>query len=284
MRSAALAAVSLLMVAATLYAQSTSASLAGRVVDPSEARIAGARVTAINIATNVLDVTTSNISGEYYLSNIAPGAYRVEVEKLGFRKLIRPNLILHVQDAVNIDFEMTVGAASESITVEGGAPLLDASDATVSTLVDSRFIENMPLNGRSFASLIDLTPGSVLVPTNSYEQGQFSVNGQRPDANYFMVDGVSANLGTPAVSFEQGGSGQLAATNAFGGMSNLVSLDGLQEFRIQTSTFAPEFGARREPRFLWSRDPARTRYTEPHSTIFEMTCSIPTTGLPIASI
>ena len=69
------------------------------------------------------------------------------------------------------------------------------------------------------------------------------MNGQRPDANYFAVDGVSANLGTPAgANFSQGGTGQLPATSAFGGMSNLVSLDALQEFRIQTSTFAPEFG------------------------------------------
>ena len=242
MRSAFLAAVTLLLVAGELYAQSTNASLAGRVIDPSKARIAGARVAAINIATNVRDEATSNASGEYYLPNIAPGTYRLEVQRLGFRKLIRPNVILHVQDALNIDFEMTVGSASESITVEGGAPLLNTSDATVSTLVDNRFVENMPLNGRSFGSLIDLAPGAILVPTNFYEQGQFSVNGQRPDANYFMVDGVSANLGTPTVSFEQGGTGQLPATNAFGGMSNLVSLDALQEFRIQTSTFAPEFG------------------------------------------
>ena len=100
----------------------------------------------------------------------------------------------------------------------------------------------MPLNGRSFSSLLDLTPGVVLNATNFYDQGQFSVNGQRPDANYFTVDGVSANLGIPAANFGQGGAGQLPATNAFGGMSNLVSIDALQEFRVQTSTFAPEFG------------------------------------------
>src|ERR1700757_4200607 len=137
---------------------------------------------------------------------------------------------------------MPVGAASESVTVEGGAPLLNTESASVSTLIDNRFVENMPLNGRSFSALIDLTPGVVLVPNNFYEEGQFSVNGQRPDANYFTVDGVSANLGTPVASFGQGGTGQLPATNAFGGFSNLVSLDALQEFRIQTSTFAPEFG------------------------------------------
>jgi hypothetical protein len=176
------------------------------------------------------------------LARLVPGTYRIEVEKPGFKKLIRADVILHVQDALDIDFEMPVGAASESVTVEGGAPLLNTESASVSTLIDNRFVENMPLNGRSFSSLIDLTPGVVLVPSNFFEEGQFSVSGQRPDANYFMVDGVSANLGTPDSSFGQGGTGQLPATNALGGFSNLASLDALQEFRIQTSTFAPEFG------------------------------------------
>ena len=102
----------------------------------------------------------------------------------------------------------------------------------------------MPLNGRSFSSLIDLAPGVVLAPANYYEQGQFSVNGQRPDANYFTVDGVSANLGNVGSggNLAQSGAGQLVTTSAFGGTSNLVSLDALQEFRIETSTFAPEYG------------------------------------------
>jgi hypothetical protein len=77
----------------------------------------------------------------------------------------------------------------------------------------------------------------MLKPTLSRD-----LNGQRSDANYFMVDGVSANFGTPASSFGLGGTGQLPATSAFGGMSNLVSLGALQEFRVQTSTFAPEYG------------------------------------------
>jgi hypothetical protein len=79
--------------------------------------------------------------------------------------------------------------------VQGGAPLVNTESATVSTLIDNRFVENMPLNERSFSSLIDLAPGVVLTPVNGSDQGQFSVNGERSDANYFMVDGVSANLG-----------------------------------------------------------------------------------------
>jgi hypothetical protein len=237
--------IALLFVASftpVLRAQSTSASLAGRVTDPSKARIAGAKVAAINAATNVSDEATTNAAGEYYLRSLVPDTYRIEVVKPGFRKLIKPDVILHVQDALDIDFELPVGAASESVTVEGGAPLLNTESASVSTLIDNRFVENVPLNGRSFSALLDLTPGVVLVPNNFFEEGQFSVNGQRPDANYFTVDGVSANVGTPVSSFGQGGTGQLPATSAFGGFSNLVSLDALQEFRIQTSTFAPEFG------------------------------------------
>jgi len=243
MRSLPIVALLLVTISiSTLHAQSTNASLSGHIIDPSKALIVGARVTVISAGTNLRYEARSNGSGEYYLPNLPPGRFRVQVEKPGFKKLIKPDVVLHVQDALEINFALPIGPASESITVEGGAPLLDISGATVSTLIDNRFVENLPLNGRSFSALIDLTPGVVLVPNNFFEQGQFSVNGQRPDANYFMVDGVSANLGSPVSSFGQGGTGQLPATSAVGGMSNLVSLDALQEFRIQTSTFAPEFG------------------------------------------
>src|ERR1700722_11597190 len=233
----------LLLVSLTCVgAQSTNAYLTGRITDPSKAFVADATLSAIGTATNVRYETTSNASGEYSLANLPPGLYQIEVEKPGFKKLTKPDVTLHVQDAITINFEMNVGEVTENIIVEAGVIPVETESAAVSTLIDNRFVENMPLNGRSFSALIDLTPGVVLVPNNFFEEGQFSVNGQRPDANYFMVDGVSANLGSPVSSFGQGGTGQLPATSAFGGMSNLVSLDALQEFRIQTSTFAPEFG------------------------------------------
>ncbi|HKF01110.1 MAG TPA: TonB-dependent receptor [Candidatus Sulfotelmatobacter sp.] len=232
----------LLAYTGVLCGQSTNASLSGRVTDTSKARIVAAQIIVVSLDTNTRYQTETNAIGEYFLTNLPPGGYHIEVEKEDFKTLVKPDVILHVQDVLNIDFAMPVGPASETIRVESGAPLLNTSDATVSTLIDNRFVENMPLNGRSFGALINLTPGVVLVNSNFFEEGQFSVNGQRPDSNYFTVDGVSANLGTPVSSFGQGGTGQLPATNAFGGFSNLVSLDALQEFRIQTSTFAPEFG------------------------------------------
>ncbi len=198
---------------------------------------------AISDSTNIRYETTANGSGEYSLANLPPSSYRIEVEKPGFKKLIKPGVILHVQDALEINFEMALGSVSETVTVEGGAPLVNSESATVSTVIDRTFVENLPLNGRSFQTLITLTPGVVLTPTVFDDQGQFSMNGQRADANYFTVDGVSANFGvTGYLALVQGASGALPALSASGGTNSLVSVDAMQEFRIQTSSFAPEFG------------------------------------------
>lgn len=224
------------------YSQTETATIYGSVTDPTGAVVAGAAVRAIDVDRGIKTEVATGNSGFYTFANLRPGSYQIDVEKNGFKLVRVTGITVNVQDNLEQNFKLALGPASETITVEANALNVNTTDATVSTFVGNRFVENMPLNGRSFSGLIDLTPGVALVPTNFYEQGQFSVNGQRPDANYFMVDGVSANLGTPATSFGQGGTGQLPATSAFGGMSNLVSLDALQEFRIQTSTFAPEYG------------------------------------------
>src|SRR5215813_13918332 len=108
-RTSTLVVFLLISSTALLRAQSTNASLTGRVTDPSKARIVGARVTAVSVGTNSHYETTSNGSGEYYLPNLPPSAYRIEVEKAGFKKLIKPDVILHVQDTLAVDFEMPVG-------------------------------------------------------------------------------------------------------------------------------------------------------------------------------
>ena len=95
-----LTALLLLSLTSALHAQSTNASLTGRVLDPQKALIADAKVAAISVGTNVRAETTTNGSGEYYLANLAPAVYRIEIEKPGFKKLVKPDLILHVQDAL----------------------------------------------------------------------------------------------------------------------------------------------------------------------------------------
>jgi Carboxypeptidase regulatory-like domain/TonB dependent receptor len=223
--------------------QSTNASLGGRVTDPANALIVDARVAAIRTDTNLRHECVTNGSGEYHLPNLPPAAYRLEIEKSGFKKLIKPDVILHVQDALRIDLQMTIGDVAEIVLVESGAPLVNTESATVSTVVNRTFVENVPLNGRSFQTLIEMAPGVVVTPSTFNDQGQFSVNGQRADANYFTVDGVSANFGvTGFIAMMQSASGSLPALSASGGTNSLVSVDAMQEFRIQTSSFAPEFG------------------------------------------
>src|SRR5277367_2855938 len=94
---------------AVLRAQSTNGSIAGRVTDPSKAVIVDAKVAAINAGTNVRYEGATNTSGEYHFTNLPPGSYRIEIEKTGFQKMIKPEVILHVQDAIEIDFQMTLG-------------------------------------------------------------------------------------------------------------------------------------------------------------------------------
>jgi hypothetical protein len=217
----------------------------GQVRDTSGTAIPNASVEVINDATNVRYNAETNDEGIYSVPNLPPGTYHIRVSKEGFKAIIHPDITLNVEDAKAIGFTLPVGPISDTVTVEGGAPLINTQDAAVSTVVDRQFVENMPLNGRSFQTLIQLTPGVVLTTSNFSDSGQFSVNGQRAASNYWMVDGVSANIGIGANSSAVPGNGlagSIGSFSALGGTNSLVSVDALQEFRIQTSSYAPEFG------------------------------------------
>ena len=214
------------------------------VTDPTGAAIVGAEIIAVNDATRVQSVTRSNDEGIYVVPNLPPGNYRVQVSKVGFKTIIKPDIVINVQDALAINFDLPLGAVAEIVTIQGGAPLVNTENAAVSTVIDRQFVENLPLNGRSFNTLLQLTPGVVIAPTTgAAATQQFSIAGQRTDANNFSVDGVSANFGvTGSLSAGQSGTGSSQAFSALGGTSSLVSVEALQEFRIVTSSFAPEFG------------------------------------------
>src|SRR6266851_2292265 len=231
-----------LIMSGNIYGQSPNATLNGQVVDSSGGAIAGANVDLVNVATNVRYSTKTNAEGMYLLPELPPANYEIQVSHGGFKTIVKPDVLLNVRDAVVINFILPLGSVSERVTVEAGAPLINTQDAAVSTVVDRQFAENLPMNGRSFQTLIELTPGVVLTPYNSSDNGQFSVNGQRPSSNYWMVDGVSANVGVSVLSPGNGFGGALGSFSAQGGTNSLVSVDALQEFRIQTSTYAPEFG------------------------------------------
>lgn len=228
-----------------LLAQTGSASVLGRVTDQRDAIISDANIQIKNVDTGFTANVMSNGDGQYLIPFLNPGNYVMIVGKQGFQTVTLTGITLNTQDNLSRNFTLQVGAVSESVTVYGTSSNVNTTDASVSTVVDRNFVENMPLNGRSFQSLIELTPGVLTVEPGGASLGQFSVNGQRPDTNYFSIDGVSANVGISQgtyTNFGSAGAGAVPPVTAGGGMNNLVSIDALQEFKIQTSTFAPEFG------------------------------------------
>jgi hypothetical protein len=216
------------------------AELSGAIEDPGGGRVENAAIKVINEDTQANRSTESNSSGFYSVPELPPGHYRVEVDAQGFQKVNRTGIILEVAQIARLDFRLEVSATAETVNVSADASPINTSDASVSMTVSSDLVENLPLNGRSFQQLITLAPGVNLTGGANSDNGEFSVNGQRPTSNYFTVDGVSANLGSTISGGNFVGSGE--TLNAAGGTNSLVSVDALQEFRILTSSFAPEYG------------------------------------------
>jgi hypothetical protein len=222
------------------------AAVTGLVTDANGRSVPGVTVLITNLSTNVVSRTVTNDQGIYRVPSLQPGIYRITVDKDGFKSIVKSGIELHIQDVASINFELQIGSVNETVTVEGGGLVINTTDAAVGTVIDRSFAENLPLNGRSFNTLLQLTPGVVIapIPSNSVtSSGQFSIAGQRSDSNNFTVDGVSANFGaTPQLALGQSGLGSSQAFSAVGGTSSLVSVDALQEFRVETSSFSPEFG------------------------------------------
>jgi hypothetical protein len=227
------------------FGQTELATVLGRVTDPSGAVVAGAQVEIRNVDTNLAVMSGTNGDGLYTIPSLHPGHYVISVRKAGFKTVSVTQLDLNVQDNVVRNFALQVGSSSESVTVTAEGEKINTTDGSVSTVVDRNFAENLPMNGRSFQTLIQLTPGVALTVSNTSDNGQFSINGQRASANYWMVDGVGANIGIGSDNSSAAGNGLGGASASFsvlGGTNSLVSVDAMQEFRIQTSTYAPEFG------------------------------------------
>ena len=243
----------LLGVGTSVFGQADVASVTGRVMDPNGAIIIEATVTAKNVETGVATTVQTNEEGIYRFANLNPGNYEFTVSKHGFKEILKPGVTLHLADTISMNFNMVVGELTERVTVKAGATMINTTDASLGTVVDQTYVKNMPLNGRSFQNLILLTPGIVTQSSQSSLNGaagngmtgEFSVNGQRTESNNYIVDGVSANLGAASGIFlvsGAGASGSLPGATALGTTQALVSVDDLQEFRVQSSTYSAEYG------------------------------------------
>lgn len=220
-------------------AQSSTAALRGTVLDPQGQVITGATVTVVNVGTNQRREVISSAQGFVSLDQLPPAVYEVSAMAQGFAPFGPVTVVLNVGDERALRLTLSLAGVQDAVRVEGTAGRVQTSPA-VGTLVEREFIANMPLSGRTLQSLFDLTPG--VLRTAPGTGGQFVVNGQRSDANYYMVDGVSANVNVSVFAAGPGVAGTLPTLSALNTTNTLVSVDALQEFRIETSTYAPEFG------------------------------------------
>ncbi|HLH00002.1 MAG TPA: carboxypeptidase regulatory-like domain-containing protein [Bryobacteraceae bacterium] len=223
MRNVALLAVLAIGVSSITFA-SPVGSIQGSVKDSTGALVPGVRITLTNNSTNAKINTTTNANGEFQLLQLAPATYSLVAEAQGFKRVDVPSVLVQVDQITHLDLALEIGSLSESVQVEAVAPLLENDKSTLSSVVNSRTISDMPLNARQVLDLALVTPG--VVPTAAGTQVlSFNVAGARSQSNIFMWDGVS-NMDTQVDG----------ALNAF------RITDAVQEFSVQTSVASAEYG------------------------------------------
>ena len=231
---AAFAVIALLPAAAR--AQAVGA-ITGVVTDESGAVIPGVTVEATNAGTGLLRTAITDSDGRFDLPQLQPGRYNLKASLSGFRTVERQAVQVSVDDTSRVDFKMSVGGIEENVTVSGEAPLIETSHATMGITIDQQKVVELPLNGRNFTQLGTLIPGVLAPPSGLGGQAGdatpggfgattagFNVNGMRNQSNNFVMDGTTNN-------------------DTFNtGFVMRPPPDAIQEFKIQTHSYAAEYG------------------------------------------
>jgi Carboxypeptidase regulatory-like domain len=215
-----------------LSAQTTYGSIAGTVTDPSGAAITDAQVTVTNVATAEKRVEPTGVDGLYSFVNLLPGRYRIDVEKAGFKRTTRSDVIVDVGQSIRIDLTMQVGDVTQTVEVTGETPQLQSETSSLGQVVEERKANELPLNGRNVFNLISLAPsvvpqgsaGGTPVGVNPFGWGNYQVNGSFGNESAEYLDGQPLNIGyinLPVV---------------------IPTQDSIQEFKVQTSNLGADWG------------------------------------------
>lgn len=222
--------------ATSALAQTVTGTVLGTVTDSTGALIADAEIHLLNSETGIVRTTRADAAGNYQISFVPPGSYEVTATRQGFRQTVRKGIIVAADTRVKIDLALTIGEVSDRVEVSADIPLVQTADAAVGEVVTGQQITDLPLNKRNFMDLVQLTSG--VAPGRMSEAGgvstidnfrgrfTFNANGQRSTTNNIMLDGVDNNA------------------NLFnaGGVVIAPVVDAVQEFKVTTANFSPEFG------------------------------------------
>jgi hypothetical protein len=226
--------ISLALIAALApagWAQEITAAITGKVSDPSGAAIAGAKVTARDVDRGTTVKTDTSIDGSYSLPRLPVGNYEVRVEATGFQTAVRPAFSLVLNQTARLDFTMALGQVSQSLEVTAATPLLQTDSTQVGAVMQASAIANLPLETRNYNQLTLLVPGAVSISPASFNTGQKTfnaarpnINGNREQANYYILDGVDNN------EFVDNG------------VAFVPSVDAIEEMNVITNNPGAEFG------------------------------------------
>jgi hypothetical protein len=231
------ATLALLLVATTMAAQQSTGSITGTVQDASGAAVPGANVTVRSVETGQTRTLATNESGFYSALSLPVGQYEIRAEKSGFTAVVRTGVTLVVGQQAVVNIAMEVGGVQQAVTVTGEPPLINTTAASTAGLVNEQQIKDLPLNGRSWDTLITLNPSTANFTSNqsttSTGKGlgfNFSVSGNREDFNVFLMNGIEYT-------------GVSTADVMPGGVSGLLlGVDAVREFNVQQNTYGAEYG------------------------------------------
>ena len=218
--------------AASASAQMNSGELSGVVRDESGGVLPGATVTASHTATGFTVERVTDLDGRFFMSALPIGEWEVVVELPGFRRSVRPGIVLEIGRTLELEYTLDFGLFTEEVKVEGSTPLLQATTAEISDVIDIRIVEQLPLNGRQFLQLAQLSDAVVIPPGGTrgaalQQAGPLpNVGGQRAGHNVYLLDGVKVT------------------DELFNNLVINPSVDSIQEFKIQKSMYPAEFGGK----------------------------------------
>jgi hypothetical protein len=230
--------VIVLLLSASVARAQVSAAIVGNVEDATGAAVKDAKITVTSLETGALRTVTTDDSGTFRVLSLPLGPQEVKVERNGFKSAVRTGITLEVGQEAVVNFRLELGEFVQEVSVSEEAPVVNVTTASVSGTVNERQIKDLPLNGRSFDSLITLNPGTInysalkSVNTSTSNGNTFSVSGRRTGENLFLLNGV-----------EYMGSSQLAVTPG-GASGYLLGIDAVREFNVLTDTYSAEYGKR----------------------------------------
>lgn len=218
--------------ASALSSQTTTGRLFGSVHDSSGASINGATITVTDADHGVTRTAITDESGDYLVPNLPPGNYKIRSESKGFKAIERTNILLEVNKDLRIDFTLPPGSIIDTVTVTEAAPLLDVVNNTLGGTLSNESINELPLNGRDFQNLVTLRPGVQRYPGGGFLS--ISSNGNRPEDNNFVVDGIDGNDPYYATTI-------INAEGVQGTPASHLPIDAIQEFNAEENPPA-EYG------------------------------------------